>query len=239
MNQFWQIWENVDKRSLTCVGLYFYLVKVWNACGRPNIFRRQNTLVCAELSMSKPTLMNTRNWLKQVGLVDFHSKGKGDENISYEIINIGAEVKKIYFKPEVKKENNFTSHFTSPFTSADDINSSSIKDLFVVVDGEVKNFYYLKNLFDQDEGLRRRWLDNGYKHDDFLKGMEYFFQRQHGKSYEEFTKLRDHVFNWIPKYQYELNDKKTTVNGKHGKANGQGNAHKPVITGTAKGAGSL
>lgn len=238
MNQFWQIWENVGGRSLTCIGLYFYLCKVWNASGRPNIFRRQNNKVIADLGISKPTLTTNRNWLKQVGLIDFHSKGKGDENISYEIINVNKEVKKIYFKPEVKKENNFTSPFTSSFTSPFPINSSS-KDLFVVVEGEVKIFYFLKNLFEQDEGLRRRWLDNGYKHDDFSKGLEYFFQRHHGKSYEDFKKLRDHVFNWIPKYAFELNDKSKTVNGKHGKASGQNSSHKPVITGTAKGAGSL
>jgi hypothetical protein len=180
--------------------------------------------------------VNNRNWLKQVGLIDFRSKGKGDENISYEIIDISAEVKKLYSpKPaeEVKKENDFTSRFTSSFTSADDINSSS-KELVVVVEGEVKNFYYLKKLFESDEGLRRRWLDNGYKHDDFSKGLEYFFQRNHGKTYEEFKKLRDHIFNWIPKYAFELQSK--NKNEQRGNVTGQANGQR---SNTGKKGGSV
>jgi hypothetical protein len=207
-DQFWLVWENADRRSHTCIGLYFYLCKVWNTCGRPISFRRQNTSICAELSISKPTLDSNRNWLKQAGLIDFHSKGKGDSNITYEIINVQQEVKKIYFKPEeeeVKKAKNFTSSFTTSFTTSDDINSS--KELLVVVEKGKRFFKDLKILFEADEGLRRRWLDNGYKHDDFTNGLEYFFQRNHGKPYEDFKKLRDHIFNWIPKYAFELKDK--------------------------------
>jgi hypothetical protein len=208
-NQFWQVWENGDKRSLTCIGLYFYLVKVWNACGRPISFRRQNTLVCAELSLSKPTLDNNRNQLKQMGLIDFYSKGKGDPNITYEIIDVSGEVKKLYYQPpepevkeEVKKANNFTSPFTSPFTSSFDTKQSTENETYVVIDGKEKPFSVLKNLTGVDEGLRRRWQDQGFAAAEFFQGFAHFMNLKHGQTYPDFKEFRKNFYFWIPNYHH-------------------------------------
>jgi hypothetical protein len=97
-----------------CAGLsYFYLCRVWNSTGRSISFRRLTTVICAELMISKPTLERHRNVLKQYGMIEFISKGKGDQNISYKTLELRNSPE------EVKKEYNITSPVTSPVTSAD------------------------------------------------------------------------------------------------------------------------
>lgn len=201
-NQFWKACEDGDRRALSCAGLtYFYLCRVWNATGRSISFRHQNTLVCANLNISKPTLEKHRNILKQAGLIDFFSKGKGDPNIYYKILEARTQ------SEEVKKENNFTSSFTSPFTSEDAYKQS--KELFIVVEGVVKNFYYLKGLFEVDEGLLRHWANQGFAAEKFPDGLERWMTQTHSTEYLSFKKARDHFFFWLPKYLIIVEKPKT------------------------------
>src|SRR5450432_2939137 len=113
-NQFWKAYEDGDRRSLGCAAItYFYLCRIWNGTGRAVSFRRQNTLICAELMISKPSLERHRNVLMEYGLIDFFSNGKGDTNISYRIMELQTG------QEGVKKENNITSPVTSPITTGD------------------------------------------------------------------------------------------------------------------------
>jgi hypothetical protein len=200
-NQFWEAWEwNSEKRTLTCVGLYFYLVKQWNACGRALQFRHRNTKICEELGISKPTLEANRNWLKQAGLIDFYSKGKGDPNITYEI---RKRSKTILLPEEVKKENNFTSDFTSHFTS-DFPHKQSNNYNIITLGEEVKSFYYLKELLMQDEGMKVRWMNYGYKIESFADGIDSFLTLKQGSKYKDFHDFRNNFYYWIPNYALEL-----------------------------------
>ena len=77
-----------------------------------------------------------RNVLKQYGLIDFFSKGKGDPNILYTILELRKQ-------PEVvKKANNITTPVTTPVTTHDAYKQSKSKEeeLFVEVLGEVKKY---------------------------------------------------------------------------------------------------
>lgn len=218
VNQFWKVCENGDRRSLTSTGLtYFYLCNVWNTCGRPISFRRQNNLICSELNISKPTMERHRNFLKQCGLIDFFSKGKGDPNITYRIIDVFGSEKGIKYVPqppdllpdsskkillpEVKKEKFFTTPVTSSFTTSDAIKQST--ELFVLVNEEVKNFYYLKNLFFQDAGLRSNWVQKAKPPDEFEQGLMEWMAQNHGKVYPNFEDLRRHFLFWMPNYKIE------------------------------------
>lgn len=203
VNQFWKVCENGDRRSLTSTGLtYFYLCNVWNTCGRPISFRRQNTLICAELTISKPTLERHRNSLKQAGLIDFFSKGKGDPNITYQILDV-------YFK-EVKKEKNFTTSIPSPVTTDECIKQST--ELFIVVGEEVKIFSYLKNLFENDVGLTMHWANQGFAAEKFSDGVELWMIQNHKSKYLDFEKARKHFLFWIPSYGIELEKHKKQLN---------------------------
>lgn len=207
VNQFWKVCENGDRRSLTSTGLtYFYLCNVWNTCGRPISFRRQNTLICAELLISKPTLERHRNCLKQAGLIDFFSKGKGDPNITYQIMDV-------YYQ-EVKKVKNFTSPVTSGVTSGDDIKQSTEKEIFIIISEEVKNFYYLLELFLQDPGLSMHWRNQQFPPEKFSEGLQLWMVQNHGSKYIDFEKARKHFLFWIPSYHKELNKyQKSNENG--------------------------
>src|SRR6187455_2237996 len=55
--QSWAVSEFGERPALSHAGLtYFYLCHVWNSTGRSASFRRLNTIICAELVISKPTL---------------------------------------------------------------------------------------------------------------------------------------------------------------------------------------
>jgi hypothetical protein len=101
--QFWFVLNGGDRRSLTCAGLtYFYLVNLWNTCGRPATFRRQNTIIIAELNISRPALSRHREILQKAGLINFYTRGYGDPNIEYQIL----EVKKNSFSSQREMEQN-------------------------------------------------------------------------------------------------------------------------------------
>ena len=219
-NQFWTACEDGDRRALSCAGLtYFYLCRVWNATGRSISFRRQNTLICAELLISKPTLERHRNVLKQYGLINFYSKGKGDPNIIYTILDLNSQSEEakqannITYKvtekennittEEVKKANNITSGVTSPVTSGDAYKQSKSKEeeLFVEVLGEVKKYYFLKNLFETDAGLQMNYKQKGLPPGNFSDAILQWMIQNHGSKYTDFDKARKHFLFWMPNYQ--------------------------------------
>lgn len=197
-NQFWTACEDGDRRALSCAGLtYFYLCRVWNATGRSISFRRQNTLICAELAISKPTLERHRNVLKQYGLIDFFSKGKGDPNILYTILELRKQ-------PEVvKKVNNITTPVTTPVTTHDAYKQSKSKEeeLFVEVLGEVKKYSFLKNLFETDAGLQMNYRQKGLPPGNFSDSILQWMIQNHGSKYTDFEKARKHFLFWMPNYQ--------------------------------------
>jgi len=86
--QFWVAWEKEGRKELTSTGLtYFYLCNIWYHSKMPPTFQRKNTLICAELDISRPTFDRHRAILKKNGLIDFSSTGKGDSNTRYSIVN--------------------------------------------------------------------------------------------------------------------------------------------------------
>ena len=193
-NQFWTAYEHGDRRALSCAGLtYFYLCSVWNATGRDVLFRRQNNLICADLMISKPTLERHRNVLKQAGLIDFFSKGKGDVNITYKIMELRPPPE------ELKKEKNITSPVPSVDTNQQGKHLEEA--LFVVISGEVKKCYYLQNLFQQDAGLQMNYKQKGLPAGKFSTAVEQWMIQNHGCSYADFDKARKHFLYWMPNFK--------------------------------------
>ena len=202
-NQFWTACEDGDRRSLSCAGLtYFYLCKVWNTTGRLLSFRRQNAMICAELCISKPTLNYHRNVLKQSGLIDFFSKGKGDPNITYKILErkLKNEV--------VKKDNNFTTSFTTSLTSDNAYKQSKRKEkeFFVIVNGEIKNFNFLLKVFSTDPGLQITYAGHNLPAGKFSSALEKWMIQNQGMEYADLAATRKHFLFWLPFYQIKNNN---------------------------------
>ncbi|RCH53925.1 hypothetical protein DJ568_15410 [Mucilaginibacter hurinus] len=109
INNFWRIHEG-DPVGTVAGYLYFHLLDVCNKQNWRNPFKRQNTRVCGDIGITSPTLLKARNELKQRGLIDFKSRGKGDSNVMYRLL-----------LPQVRYEsnndNNFTTSFDTSFTA--------------------------------------------------------------------------------------------------------------------------
>lgn len=81
INNFWQL-HDVEVFPANSIALYFYLLDVNNKLLWKTSFKRNNSKICADLGMSKPTLNKSRNRLKQAGLIDFKTRN-GDANVTY------------------------------------------------------------------------------------------------------------------------------------------------------------
>lgn len=190
--QFWTVCGEEDRRALSCAGLtYFYLCKVWNATGRPVSFRRQNALVCAELYISRPTLEKHRNILKQSGLIDFFSKGKGDPNITYKILAAGGTE-----KLDESQDKNVA------FLSAEDVNHPSVPtdQLHVLIGVEKKTYDSLLPVFERDAGLVKYYQQTGLPEGEFKKAVERWMIQNNGLRYNNYPSARRHFLFWMPNY---------------------------------------
>ena len=214
-NQFWIVVEDTGTQSLNQAGFtYFYFVKIWNGCGRPCNFRRQNNLICAELNISRPTLDRHRQILQEAGLIAFCSAGKGDHSISYSINH------RMHHKMEREKENNFTSpdvthdvkkeslmvvDVTSPITSPDTYKQSKSKEkekeILVVVSGEKKTFNFFIDFFLSDAGLKASFSKLELPQDFFSEALEQWMIRNHEKEYANLQEARKHFLFWLPFYK--------------------------------------
>lgn len=101
-----------------------------------------------------------------------------------------------------KKEKNVTTPVTTSVTTHGYTNQSKSKEeeLFVVVEGEVKNFYYLKELFEQDVGLKMKWAQYGFSAEKFSDGIQQWMTINHGNGYDDFSEARKHFLFWLPNY---------------------------------------
>ena len=214
-NQFWIVGEDTEIQSLNRAGFtYFYFVKIWNGCGRPGTFRRQNNLICAELNISRPTLDRHRQILQEAGLIAFCSAGKGDFSISYSINH------RMQHKMEREKENYLTSYdvihdvkkeslmvvdVTSPVTTSDTYKQSKSKEkekeILVVVSGEKKTFNFFIEFFLSDAGLQAVFSKLELPRDFFSEALEQWMIRNHEKEYANLQEARKHFLFWLPFYK--------------------------------------
>ena len=233
-NQFWTVCEEGDRKAISCAGLtYFYLCRVWNTTGRAVSFRKLNTIICAELLISKPTFNRHRQVLQANGLIEFISGGSGNLNITYRILDIKSQKKDSTSSdertpevtqevtPETTKEvtqdeekiNDFTSdvttHITSAITSGDSYKQSKStekeKEFFVVVAGEIKKISFFEILFKDDAGIHACFDQQGLPPGKISLALESWMIQNHGKSYKEIEMVRKHFIFWLPYFQSQNN----------------------------------
>lgn len=142
---FWTL-QNSYQLGVTEIALYFYLVEVSNVCGWIGTFKRSNSKICADLSISFRTLQSARDRLKQIGILDFKTRN-GDANVTYTFAKfakvsaevsakvsaeVSAEIIKNKNKNKVKKDttNVVSKKATKPLFSLDFISDENFKKLF-------------------------------------------------------------------------------------------------------------
>lgn len=90
---FWRS-HDVETFPTNVIALYFYLLEVNNKTSWSISFKRNNSKICADLGISYPTLNNSRNRLKQSGIIDFKTQN-GNANVTYtlkEFLKVTNEV---------------------------------------------------------------------------------------------------------------------------------------------------
>jgi len=80
---FWRVQE-IECFPPNTIAIYFYLLEVNNKVSWIPTFKRNNSKICADLGISFPTLSNSRNRLKQAGVLDFKTQS-GNANTSYSL----------------------------------------------------------------------------------------------------------------------------------------------------------
>lgn len=85
IKDFWTSHEENCYRT-TEIALYFYLVEVCNKCSWKQSFKRNNRKIEADLNLSYNTLKESRNRLKQSGMINFETRN-GDANVTYTLSN--------------------------------------------------------------------------------------------------------------------------------------------------------
>lgn len=86
INHFWRTDEGAQFTGWEAK-LYFYLIKTANSLGWVNVFWHSDSRVSANVGMSVNTMKTSRNRLKQVGLIEFISGGKGHgDKTRYQIL---------------------------------------------------------------------------------------------------------------------------------------------------------
>jgi hypothetical protein len=95
INHFWRTDEGAQFTGWEAK-LYFYLIKTANSLGWVNVFWHSDSRVSANVGMSVNTMKTSRNRLKQAGLIDFVSGGKGHgDKTRYQIL-----LPKVFVKEE-------------------------------------------------------------------------------------------------------------------------------------------
>lgn len=82
INQFWQTRRSKRITSLQS-DLYFFLIHECNTRGWENPFEVSNRLICASIGISEPSLIDARNRLRQIGLIDFHGGKRNAQSPIY------------------------------------------------------------------------------------------------------------------------------------------------------------
>lgn len=85
INQFWKL-RRSKRITSKQADLYFYLIQECNSRDWENPFECSNKSIIASIDMKEPTLIDARNRLKQLGLIDFKGGKRNEESPVYTIL---------------------------------------------------------------------------------------------------------------------------------------------------------
>lgn len=91
INRFWQLRRSKRITSKE-TDLYFFLVQECNTRSWENPFQCSNKLIIASIDIKEPTLIEARNKLKQLGLIEFIGGEKNVISPVYTIIQLGSNL---------------------------------------------------------------------------------------------------------------------------------------------------
>ena len=205
INHFWR--KHDEHPFGTVAGLlYFHLLDVSNKQNWRNPFKRQNTRVCGDLGITNPTLIKARNELKQRGMIDFFSKGKGDSNVKYQLSN------------DKYLHTSLTTSFHTPFNTSWHLNNTKTETerREVITCTALSDFFWTTSIC--------RTLTEQYKID-LQEKIKIFYEEKHdlgelnSKTKEDLLK---NFRNWLPVHLRILSAEKEKSCAKKENSNARG-----------------
>ena len=145
INFFWTANEEHSFRTVD-IALYFYLLKVNNDCSWKEYFKRNNRKIEVDLSISFNTLKDSRNRLKNAGLINFKTVN-GDANTSYQIINTSSNFDKVSTEVAIEVS---TEVSTRSAPIKDKLNKTKLNKREESTPSEISVFDQFKNKLDLD-----------------------------------------------------------------------------------------
>ena len=186
--------------------LYQELIDICNDENWCTSFQVSNGELLNNLQCTEVSLRTWRSSLINAGLIKYNSgKSKRAFGLYTLVLKINTNT----------VPNPIPNSAPNPIPNPYDYNKLNQTKLFVVAGSEEKDFNYLKDLFEQDVGLKMKWQQNGFAAEKFSDGLEQWMIQNNGSKYENFTGLRKHFLFWLPNY-----DLKKEKNG-----NKNGNKH--------------
>jgi hypothetical protein len=83
--RFWKLRRSKRITNLQA-DLYFYLIQECNERDWENPFECANKLICGSITISEPSLIDARNRLQQLGLIEFNSGKRNEKSPIYFIV---------------------------------------------------------------------------------------------------------------------------------------------------------
>jgi hypothetical protein len=85
INQFWKL-RRSKRITSKQADLYFFLIQEANGRDWENPFECSNISIIASIDMKEPTLIDARNRLKQLGLIEFRGGKRNEASPMYELL---------------------------------------------------------------------------------------------------------------------------------------------------------
>lgn len=89
--QFWKL-RRSKRITSKQADLYFYLLQECNERNWENPFECSNKLICASIDISEPALIDARNRLQQVGLIEFNAGKRNEKSPVYRLFNLKSNL---------------------------------------------------------------------------------------------------------------------------------------------------
>lgn len=171
--------------------LYQELIDICNEENWCTSFQVSNGELLNNLQCTEVSLRTWRASLVNAGLIKYNSgKSKRAFGLYTLVLKINTNT----------VPNPIPNSAPNPIPNPYDYNKLNQTKLFVVAGSEEKDFNYLKDLFEQDVGLKMKWKQNGFAAEKFSDGIEQWMIQNNGTKYEDFTAVRRHFLFWIPNY---------------------------------------
>jgi hypothetical protein len=210
INRFYD-WLETNDIPKSAVALWYALMHVNNKAEWKQSFEVAISTLEFKTKFRRSELYEARNILAQKGRITWRPRG-GNLSATYEMVpfcvhNTDAiSYTKAYTNPDTIPNTNPTQTGT-----INKLNYTK-KELLVVVGESEKKFSDLKDLFEQDVGLKMKWEQNGFPPEKFFSGLQQWMINNHGAEYPDLSDARRHFLFWIPNFE---NEKEKKLNGSH------------------------